>query len=361
MAAPGRFFGQEWGIRDLLRVWGANTGTGTFVMASLNTGCCFRFMATDTRDISSLYINWSSVSSPGQFSVRIETIDATTGKPSGTLVDANATATGQTPTAGWQQVTLGSTPWSSHMVAGTEYAVVILITTGGTTQTLRHMTSASADGVSPAKALTAADGTTRSNFTEVANSIPVCTLVMSDAVEEVLNFCPFATANTQNIFGTAGVATKLVVPTGMTFTVNGYVIGTLNKTGTPAGDLRARIFSGSSVVSGSTVTIDKDSILTASNARAQFHPFQTPLSLSAGSYYVALDSGSSANSSNCWKLTSAAARAAGNVPSGAILSTTADITAGTISWSDDATQQLPLGIVLDNITATGSAPVTLGF
>jgi|AGTN01.3.fsa_nt_gi hypothetical protein len=44
-----------------------------------------------------VYANWGSVETPGKISVRIETLNANR-KPSGTLVDANAVATGITPT-----------------------------------------------------------------------------------------------------------------------------------------------------------------------------------------------------------------------------------------------------------------------
>src|SRR5262249_33821229 len=158
MAASGRFNRFTWGFDEILREWGVSIAPGatTFAMANLNTGYCARFMANDARDVASVWINWSTVSSPGTVQVRIETIDATTGKPSASLYDATATVN-ITPSAGWQQATFASLP-TTGLTAGTEYALVLLTTVAGTTQTLRAYLTASGSGSFPAAALTAADG-----------------------------------------------------------------------------------------------------------------------------------------------------------------------------------------------------------
>src|SRR5262245_48262057 len=101
MPARGSYWGSRWGA-DELAFARLESGVGTFAMAALNSGCAYRFMAQDTRDVASVRLYWFSVSSPGQVTVRIETDAA--GKPSGTLADAKAVATGVVPAAGWQQV-----------------------------------------------------------------------------------------------------------------------------------------------------------------------------------------------------------------------------------------------------------------
>jgi hypothetical protein len=357
MAAPGRFNRTVWGTDELLRTWQiAGSATGT-AMATLNTGFCARFTALDTRDVASVYVNWSTVSSPGTVQVRIETIDATTGKPSGSLYDASASVN-ITPTAGWQIATFAVLP-TAGLVAGTEYAVVLLTTVAGTTQSLRIYVTANSSGMYPSVALTAADGTTRANFAEVVATIPVMTLVMEDAVEEVFTFSPYATANSQNLFGTAAAGQKVVVPANATFSVAGIEISGVTRVGTPAGDLRFRVFSGNSAVSGTSVTVDKDSLTGASTRHARVL-FPAPVSLAAGTYRVVLDSGSSANSSNCWRLVCPQARVSGNVPSGFTLTSTTDVTAGTITWTDDATSQAPVGLLLDDLTASGGGGYSRG-
>lgn len=87
----------------------AASGVVSYAMPTLNNGFSGRFMAYDTRDIKSVYVNFSSVSAPGTVELRIETIDNTTGKPSGTLYDANATKS-FTPAAGWNTVTFDTLP-----------------------------------------------------------------------------------------------------------------------------------------------------------------------------------------------------------------------------------------------------------
>lgn len=360
MPVPGRFHRSMVGGDEYVRALASNNAAATTAMAALNTGVCFRFTAPDSRDVKSVWINWSAVATPGAFSVRIETIDATTGKPTGTLVHANATATAQTPTAGWQQVTLGATPWASHMAAGTEYAVVILTTTGGTTQTLRSHDPTGTLGGYPTVVLTAADGTTRSNFAEVASAVPICSLVFSDDLEESLAFCPYATLSTSNVFTTNAAGMKFTVPAGMTWQVAGVEISNLTRTGTPAGDLRIRVFnSADAAVSNTTLTLDKDSMTGGSAKRCRVH-FPAVVTLAAGTYRVVMDSASSANSSNCWAIKAGQARTSATAPSGFCLTATADVTAGTISWTDTAADVPALALILDDVTGTPPSPLVLG-
>ena len=97
----------------------------------------------------------------------------------------------------------------------------------------------------------------------LTNGMPLMTLGMSDAVEETVGCFPFATQTQQTIFGNAGHAAKISVPPGMTFTVVGIDINPLRKIGTPAGDLRVRIFdSADALVTNASVTVDKDHLLT---------------------------------------------------------------------------------------------------
>ncbi len=357
MAVPGRLNWCKYGIDQILANQALAGGTSTVAMAALNSGWCARFIAEDTRDIASVYFNWSSVASAGTVTLRIETIDATTGKPSGSLYDANASLA-FTPVAGWQLCTFASLP-TTGLTAGTEYAIVLLTTTGGTTQTLRSSISGSANSRYPAIVLTAADGTTRSNFAEVAGSVPICSVVYEDSVEELMAFCQFTTTTAYNAFGTAATGLKFVVPSGLTLSVAGVEIAILVRTGTPAGDLRLRIFNSSdSAVAGTTVTVDKDSLLNVNNRRTYF-PFVAPVSLAAGTYRVVFDSASSANSSNCWTIRSMVARASSLVPAEFAQTSTADVTAGTISWTDTAAEQAMINLILDDVTGGSSGGVTV--
>jgi len=352
MAVPGSLYRSIIGADNVVTAIALNGGATTFAMASLNTCWAARFMAGDTRDILSVYVNWSSVASAGTVTLRIETIDATTGKPTGSLYDANATLA-FTPVAGWQLLTFASAP-TTGLTAGTEYAILLITTTGGTTQTLRASVAA---GAYPTMVQTAADGTTRSNLTDTTSGVPICTAIFEDSVEETLDFCQFATISNYNIFGTAAAGVKFVVPVNLTFLVDGIDMPYVLRTGTPAGDLRVRIFnSADTAVSGTTITIDKDSVLGGSGRRWKAR-FGAPVSLAAGTYRIVLDSASSANSSNCYTIVAGVARAAANVPTNLNATNTADVTAGTISWTDTNTQQMAMGLLLDSISGSGGGVV----
>jgi hypothetical protein len=342
---PGRYHRGIFGADEVVRSFSAN-GATTYAMAALNTGWCARFTAPDTRDVWSVWVNWSTVTAPGTVQVRIETIDTTSGKPTGTLYDANAVLS-FTPAAGWQQLTFASHP-TTGLVAGNEYAVVLLTTAGGTAQTLR---SSIPSGPYPTLTLTAADGTTRANFAEVGNTTPVITFGLSDGLEEAFACCPYAAQSTSNIFGTNAAGLKFTVPAGAIFSAAGIEFSNVTRTGTPAGDLRLRIFNSSdATVSGTTVSVSRNSLTGVNTRRLRVH-FPAVVSLSAGTYRVVLDSASSANSSNCWKVTASQARIAGNAPSGFVLTTTADVTAGPpVTWTDTATDVPPLGLILDDVT-----------
>jgi hypothetical protein len=349
MPIPGRFqraiFGQDEIIRSLAA---AGSATG-FAMGPLNSGACFRFTAPDTRDIASVWINWSVITAPGTLDLRIETIDATTGKPTGSLYDANAVVTGFTPAAGWQQITFGTLP-TTGLVAGNEYGVVLLTTVAGTTHSLRASITV---GAYPTILLTAADGTTRSNFAEVVSGCPICIMVFEDFSEESMAMSPYATIANNNIFGNNATSLKIVVPTGTKILAAGIEIGCLTRIGTPAGDLRARIFDSNDVlVTGSMFIADKDSLTGVNTRRCRLH-FAAVVQLVAGTYRIVVDSSASANSSNCWRINSGVARVASNVPSGFNESTTADLTATPIVWTDTPTNLPSLALILDNLTGGG--------
>src|SRR3990167_9909155 len=149
----------------------AVAGLNTYAMAGLNVGFCARFPALNTLDITAIKIYWNQVTTPGTIEARIETMDAATWKPTGSLYDAAATKS-FTPAAGAQTVTF-DTPPSTGLTDGTYYGVVLLTTVAGTTQTLRSHTTKGGNG--PA-ILTAADGTTRTNFAVVHQGLPAVEL-----------------------------------------------------------------------------------------------------------------------------------------------------------------------------------------
>lgn len=336
-------------------------GATGYAMAALNTGWVARFTATQNKDIFSAKFNFSSVSAAGEITLRIETIDATTGKPSGTLYDANATKA-FTPVAGWQTVTFDAAP-TTNLTVGAEYALLLLTTTGGTTMTLRsHVLADTNFAQYPLITLTAADGTTRSNFAEVTSTgTPVASLLLDDGTEDPMGLVPYAVATpAYAVYGTTAYAQKIVVDG----TISAYGVEFLPiKTGTPAGDLRVRILDTSgSALSNSTVTIDKDSLLTGLASHKVCAAFFGGLvSIASGTYYIVFDSSGSANSSNSWGFASVVPVDTTVIPDGFISSTTADVTAGPPpTWTDSATgDQALVRLMVDDITAAAGGNANL--
>lgn len=96
---------------------------GTTTISSTGKAA-FVFMAPKTGNIHKVHFLCSGfTSSGGAYEVRIETIDATTGQPTGTLLAANTANVGATiSAAGWQTVTLTA---DAAVTRGTYYAIVI--------------------------------------------------------------------------------------------------------------------------------------------------------------------------------------------------------------------------------------------
>jgi hypothetical protein len=335
----------------------ANSGAATYAMAADKTGWCARFIATGTGDIKSVKLRWVTVSAPGAFSIRIETIDATTGLPTGTLYDANAALTGQVPSAGVQTYTFAALP-TTGLTVGTMYALVVLTTTVGTTQTLASTNSATYGARYPVAVLTAADGTTRTNFAEVAGNIPTCSFVLEDDSENNCGCSPYLSSTvSNNLVTTAAVGMKVVLNNSANLA--GIQIANLSKTGTPAGDLRCQIFNDSNaLVTGTNITIDKDYLLTSASTKAVFFRFASAITLAAGTYRVAFDAASDANSSNCWNIKSVPFT--GDVATGFRLVTWADIAAPQ-TYTDSSTDQIPIYLIMDADVAPSGTVTTVNF
>lgn len=354
----GTLVGADWGSRigpdRIIGVLGGVGAPATYAMAGLNTGWAFRFTAPNTKDIASVRIAWNAVSAAGTVQVRIETVDATTGKPTGTLYDAAATVD-ITPTATVQTATFATLP-TTGLTVGAEYAVVLITTVAGTTHTLRSHTLEQNAGRYPAATLQAADATTRSNFAEVSAAVGIVSLVNEDGNETVPGSSPYHTFTPNNMYGNGVTGSNLVaaqkIILGAAISCAGVELDTINKLGTPAGNLRCRIFDGSNnVVSGTTVTIDKDSLTTGATTKGCFVLFPAPVSLAAGTYRVAFDSLDSVNSTNCWMIRSGVPLVLAASPSNYVFSESGDNGA---TWTDSTTDVAPIALLVDSFTAASS-------
>lgn len=353
MAIKGRLFGSRIGPNQELADAVAMVGASTYAMAALNTGFSARFKATQALAILAVKLSWSAVTTPGQVTIRIET--DSNGKPSGTLYDANAVMTAQVPATGIQTYTFG-TPPTTNLTIDAIYHVVVLTTTGGTTQTLRAYMQQAGTTAYPANAMTAANGTTRTNFAEVTNGVPLCSLILTGSVEDSMGMVPYAgTNNHVSLYTNAGavIVAGLKFVTDVPLSVAGIEFVIL-KAGTPTANLRIRIYdSGNSLVANSTIVIPNASMLNAVGRRAQAFGFAdgAVLSLAAGTYRIVFDGAADTTGSNCWRVPSATPYNAASAPSGLSMTTAPNIDSP--SWTDTS-DQTPVRLILDDITSAGS-------
>jgi hypothetical protein len=361
MAANGRFFRSMWGADAF--VYASQFIPTTVAMASLNSGWCGRFTAQGTRDVKSVWVRWSTVTAPGTVQLRIETVDATTGKPTGTLYDANAVLS-FTPSSGAQQLTF-ATPPTTGLVDGTDYAVVLLTTVGGTALTLySHTSTALTAGAYPAIVLTAADGTTRTNFAEVSNATPAAfSFVYSDNSEEVPGgWTPYYQNNSDSVYGTNAGGMKFIIPANVTFNVAGVELFNASPTGTPL-SLRARIWDSTNTIIATRVANQKMMTGYTGNKRARFM-FASPVALVGGTYRAMFDQTDHTTLvGNRWNLQYTTPRVSSFIPQGFIRTTTANIDATPPTWTDDSASQPMIAMIVDDIPDVAgrvSGPLIIG-
>ena len=340
MPAPGAQFGSIIGPNLSLNYF----SRVAYEMAAINTGWCARFTAYSVNDIKSVRLFWSSVSAAGTVQIRIETIDTATGKPTGTLYDANATIN-ITPVAGIQTYTFATLP-TTGLTVGTEYAIVLLTTVAGTTQTLgSHIASAGQTGY-PTIVLAAVDGTIRTNFAEVTSSTPLCSLVDESDIERPEAFLPYTAVSLGSIYvysTTNFAAQKFIINTAIKIAGVVFMIG---KNGTPAGDLRIRIFdSANNVIAGSTVTLNATSLINSSPKRAAAI-FPSIIELAAGTYRIVFDSAGSANSTNAFSM-----RTAAFLHANAVNPWRSSTSSDAVNWTDSTTTQAAVYLLLDDFVA----------
>jgi len=345
MPVPGNLYGSRIGVESFA---GNLAGISTYQMSAVNRGFSARFRALNTLDLKLVRLHWYGISVPGTITIRVETDSA--GKPSGTLYDALATNVGFTPVAGAQTVLLG-TP-TTGLTVGNYYHVVLLTVTAGTSHNLSAYWSGSRPSPYPLNALTTATASTRSSFAETANSLPILSMVMEDDSEQPCGFLPYyQVGSTINIFGTSAVACKMVLNSPLDV----YAVDLLNliKTGTPAGDLRIRIYdSGDNLVPNASIT-ENLTIISGASVGGLISPFAVIVSLPAGTYRVMFDSPNSVNSSNCWGIRTSQGFNPAAVGNNFWLSTCTTSGGNPGAWTDSSTEQLPVGLRVNALVAGG--------
>lgn len=330
------------------------SGTGTFAAAAQNAGVAFRHQAESASAVLGVRIYWNTITSPGTVTVTYQPIDATTGKPTNSAYDANATWTG-TPTAGWQTITFASAPTTAR-TRGADYAIVVITATAGTTHTIRHVGAGGLAARLPSGVLTTTDaGTT---WAEVAGAAPMATVQISGA-DEVACCLPFSTTASDTVYGNRAAGMKVVVPAGIV--VDGVGLVYMARTGTPDGDLRVRVLDcskepcaiGASGYVVATGTADKDDMASLNN-RSAFVTFDSQWTTTAGTFRVVIDQTSGNTSGNNWGVSSCTG-ISGVSYTNLFRTSTTDLTGNPISWTDTDTDLVLMELVEASYTAPASS------
>lgn len=353
MPAPGRFANSLWGYSDYVEMINKDTSGQVLSIAADAAGWCARFQAENTRDVKAVYIRWEALTSPGNVELRVETIDATTGKPTGTLYDANATKTftpSGTPPI-WQLITFDVLP-TQGLTTGSDYGILLIKSGAGTTVDIRSHVARSIESELSTCLLTTATAGTRSTFAEILPSVPIMTVVFEDDVEESMGFCPFHASTDRSVFGTNSVGNKIV--TVGTTIVKGIRFGQITRSGTP-GNMIARIWNSATntVVAGAEVTVDKD-VLSGSTGRRIKARFPTAVSLPPGTYYVMMEQEDhTTTSGNAYKPRTGQARSSAVVPSGCHYVESTNITTVPPTFTPTTSEQANVSLILDDLLPGG--------
>lgn len=331
-----------------------SAGPNTIGIPALNNSACFRFTATQTLPIVAVRVRWPNVTTPGAVTLRIETIDVTTGKPSGTLWDANAQLTGIVPATGVTGIlyTFAAAP-TTPLVIGTEYAVFFITTTAGTTMNLGSGSpNNDLTPFYPYNCLSAADGTTRTNLTEIVRAPPMVAFTLSDASINAMGCYTFTNLASINVFGNRAAGIQIAVPSGAVLSVIG-IRGLHARVGVPAGDVRVRVLdSSNNLVAGATTVIDKDS-MTGSSNRRWMALFAAPVSIPAGTYRIVEDSGASVDAANCWTVAQAQHMVTALRATDYVSISTLDLTATPIVWTENTLAVSAFQLILNGLSGAG--------
>lgn len=352
MPTTGAIFGSRFG-GDRRGAYIANNNgvvSYTAIGTTLDAGVAFRFTALSTKDVKSVRIYWVNAATPKAVLLTVETIGTATGKPTGTLYDANASFSIATPTVGVQTYTF-ATPPTTGLTVGVEYAIVLANTGGAGSQSIGLYINETGYGQAPTAVMSGTNITTRSNLTVISNGTPPCSIIWDDDTEDAVGFMPFYSYTTNAVYGARGVGMLFTTP--IAFNVAGFYMEGVNIVGTPAGALRFRLFDASNnTISGTTVSVNPAS----ASSRAFVVQLPAVISLPAGTYRLVVDSADS-TITNGWSIRSIKFMHANAVPNNFRLTSCLDI--GAPSWTPSTTDNMVAGLLLDDIpTAAGGGLLT---
>ncbi len=323
-----------------------------------HAGVAFRFTAKSTDDVKSVALRFGTVTAVTGVTVEIWTIDTATGKPS-SIYDAKATATA-TPTANATNVfSYAADPPTTGLVVGDEYAIVIINhTTGGATACIlqSHVTpyAGALIGSLPVTVLSTTDA--GSAWTEVASTLPVCSVVFEgDAVHNV-GFCPVYTITANKVYDTHYAGGKFVLDT----TVSAIgIYAAVGKTGTPTANLTMRLYKdNNTVVTGAVREVNLHSLETqiTTGIRVIRVLFPAAVSLTAGTYRISIDGAAANDANHCWQVYHGELLDASSLGSDFRIVTSTDSGA---AWTDTTAKPFMGGILIDDIPSVAGASMSV--
>ena len=314
------------------------TGTQTVVIDANNEAAAFIFPAPQAGDITKLGFRTGSVTTGDSVIVSLQTLDAT-GLPSGTLVNAGATATQVVASSDddkYFEVTL-ATP--ATVTAGQKVALVVSMPASGTVGSMQIMLSAVAVGGYPYVA------NNSGTWNKLATRGWIGSVRYSDGSYPYIPLLfPLADTTAANVFNNITSATnpdergnKFTMP--MACTVSGlWYFNASNQ----AGDFDLKLYDSGTTVLGS-VSVDGD--LGNTSTTLAIHLFAGgPVDLRAGDVVRATKLPTSGTVATASFLMQSQAGVAGQYPYGSWVQHTDRNDAG--AWNDVANRQDGIGLIL---------------
>lgn len=271
--------------------------------------------------------------------VRIETVDAATGLPTGTLWATNTNGTTGTITS--NSNVLQALTASASITKGQIFCVMVKYATG-TSQVIQQTnnlgfvpssvpyqvfnTGTPTKGVISANIGTVALGSSSTTFYYVPGLFPVSS----------------STANTFNNTSSAKRGMRFTIP------FNCRAVGLKNYQNTAVGDFNAILCTGDASgteLSSSSTAFEGDQNL-ASNAGSAFYYFDNPVTLTAGTAYRIVIEPTSATNCNIWTVTPPSADYFTATPGGGAAAYTTYVAS---TWTDSTTQIPFMDLLIDQI------------
>lgn len=335
-------------IPNVIRGSAASPTLSTDAVNSTTAKQASIFRVPKSGNVHKIGFNLAAVTTAGAPNIQLQTVDATTGLPTGTGYAASS-ATNFTPAAGWNEVTLGA---DVAVTAGDEIAIVIAANGGASSFTVNMLTDTIWSGGYPFCARFSAG-----SWAKRAKR-PVMALIYDDATcGQVLDNFPITsiTAATFNSGSTPDErALKFVAKWPMR--VAGVWVFADGD-----GDFSVKLYDTDGTTVLGTITTDKD-IREGTNEDTYFLRFTTPITLVVNSTYRLSILPTSATNMTMYEFVFPSAAAMDACELGQNWSQSQRTDAG--AWTDNTlTRPIGVGLMIDKFDdgLSGAGETSLGY